>query len=91
MPKCNALITGNYRSGTEYLSNLLNAHKNVTSEMYATNFLRYYYKALTVEDFKTSIATHLIERKIRRSLANCSIKCAALTIYQNLYINCMIF
>ena len=59
----NILITGNYRSGTEYLSNLLNGISNVTSEMYATNFLRYYHKSNSITEFKEMIATHLYERK----------------------------
>lgn len=57
------LITGNYRSGTEYLSNLLNHLKLVTSEMYTTNFLRNFHQAETISQFKNNIITHLYERK----------------------------
>ena len=37
------LITGCYRSGTEYITQLLNNHPNLASTMYTTNFMRYYY------------------------------------------------
>ena len=59
----NVLITGNYRSGTEYLSHLLNGLSRVTSEMYATNFLRNYHNANSVLHFKHQIISHLETRK----------------------------
>ena len=37
------LITGCYRSGTEYITQLLNNHPELSATMYATNFMRYYY------------------------------------------------
>lgn len=37
------LITGCYRSGTEYITQLLNNHPKLSATMYATNFMRYYY------------------------------------------------
>jgi len=38
------LITGCYRSGTEYFTLLLNNHPTLSASMYTTNFMRYYYK-----------------------------------------------
>lgn len=38
------LITGCYRSGTEYVTQLLNNHPNLAAKMYTTNFMRYYFK-----------------------------------------------
>lgn len=38
------LITGCYRSGTEYFTQLLNNHPKLAAKMYTTNFMRYYYK-----------------------------------------------
>ena len=37
------LITGCYRSGTEYFTHLLNSHPEISVYSYATNFMRYYY------------------------------------------------
>ena len=38
------LLTGCYRSGTEFASVLLNNHPQIISMMYVTNFMRYFYK-----------------------------------------------
>lgn len=37
------LITGCYRSGTEYFVHLLNSHPEISIYSYSTNFMRYYY------------------------------------------------
>ena len=37
------LITGCYRSGTEYIANILNDHPKIAAASYITNFMRYYY------------------------------------------------
>ena len=37
------LITGCYRSGTEYFVHLLNSHTQISAYSYSTNFMRYFY------------------------------------------------
>lgn len=37
------LITGCYRSGTEFITNVLNDHPDISAFSYVTNFMRYYY------------------------------------------------
>ena len=41
--KSQILLTGVYRSGTEYFSNLLNLHPEVSSTMYRVNMFRFMY------------------------------------------------
>lgn len=42
--KSQTLITGVYRSGTEYLTHLINCHPSISASMYRVNFLRFVYK-----------------------------------------------
>ena len=49
---CQIHITSVYRSGSEYLSSLINLHPNISSTMYRINFMRYIYKKYTLKDKK---------------------------------------
>ena len=50
--KSQILITGVYRSGTEYLSALINSHPKISSTMYRVNFFRYIYNNYNHKDNK---------------------------------------
>lgn len=60
------IITGTYRSGSEYLCNLINSSSDICAEMYATNFLRHLRSSIYFQNkslFRTSLERHLLETK----------------------------
>ena len=50
--KCQVLITGVYRSGSEYLCTLINTHPNISSTMYRVNFMRYIFNKYNLKNEK---------------------------------------
>ena len=60
------IITGTYRSGSEYLCNLINSSNDICAEMYATNFLRHLRSSIYFRNkslFRTSLERQLLETK----------------------------
>ena len=45
--KSQTLITGSYRSGTEYITHLINSHPSISASMYQINIMRFAYKKVT--------------------------------------------
>lgn len=64
--KCQILITGNYRSGTEYFTNLLNCHPRINASMYRVNYLRFIYKKYNLKTEKEKLINDLSIRIFER-------------------------